>query len=365
MDSAGHRLRSDVRRTMEAHWRPEGFTSPNAEVYPWRWLWDSCFHGLIWLALDEPERAVAELAAVLRWQHASGFVPHVGYPTGDEPHAGFWGRPGASTITQPPMVGHLVAELHRHGVDVPQELRDGAVAFVGWLLRERRRPGGAVVIVHPWESGCDDSVHWDAWCPDGAWTKEAWFDVKGDLVRSLVLDADGAAVANPRFEVASPGFQSLVVFNAAELGLTVEPPVPLPAAGWSPLTLDDLLVALVAPDPAPLLHLLREDGPFAGPFGPAGLRRDDPRYSGSTYWRGATWPQLAYLLWVAARRAGDDTTADSLAERTVDGAVASGLAEHWDPDTGAAGGARPQSWTGLALLMAGSGQHSDKMPSGS
>ena len=37
---------------------------------------------------------------------------------------------------------------------------------------------------------------------------------------------------------------------------------------------------------------------------------------------------------------------------TVAGAGASGLAEYWNPDTGAGLGAIPQSWSGLALVLA-------------
>ena len=35
--------------------------------------------------------------------------------------ADLWGRDEASSITQPPMYGHAVAELVRRGVDVDQE----------------------------------------------------------------------------------------------------------------------------------------------------------------------------------------------------------------------------------------------------
>ena len=69
----------------------------------------------------------------------------------------------------------------------------------------------------------------------------------------------------------------------------------------------------------------------------------EPAYEPGRYWRGGVWPQLAYLLW----RAG----VDELASPTGRGAHTSGLAEWWHPDPAAPGGAVPQSWTGLALLM--------------
>ena len=44
-----------------------------------------------------------------------------------------------------------------------------------------------------------------------------------------------------------------------------------------------------------------------------------------------------------------------LADRLVAGAVESGLAEHWNPDTGRALGAVPQSWAGLAVVVSPGG----------
>jgi len=44
--------------------------------------------------------------------------------------------------------------------------------------------------------------------------------------------------------------------------------------------------------------------------------------------------------------------AEVLVRTTVAGAWASGMAEYWNPDTGAGLGAIPQSWTGLALVLA-------------
>jgi hypothetical protein len=306
----------------------------------------------------------------------------------------FWGRSGASTITQPPMYGHAIAELQRRGVAVPGELVERAVAGVEWLLRHRRRERG-LVICHPWESGCDDSPAWDAWC-DGPWSRERWYVAKGRLVASLVVDVEGAAVANPAFEVASPGFEALVAFNALELGLPLPEFVPhfaestsirrngvehgsasssgpvsspdgrprpaidrgsppptesVPNRWVEAPTLEGLLGCLVDDRPD-VLALALDDATFGGRFGPAGVRRDHPAFDPRTYWRGPAWPQLTYLLWVAARRFGHEAAARELATRLVDGAARSGFAEFWHPDTGEPLGARPQSWSTLAAVVA-------------
>jgi hypothetical protein len=346
---------------MHAHWRAEGYTVPNTTVYPWQWLWDSCFHALVWAALGEPDRAVAELRTALADQDELGFVPHVRYPApGPQPHAAFWGRASSSSITQPPMYGHAVAELARRGVDVPDDVVDRAVAGVRFLLEHRARDGdGLVTVVHPWETGCDDSPRWDHWCDPGGWDRRRWYDVKGTLLTTVERSPCGSPVANPAFAVAPAGFNALVAFNAAELGLRSEAEE-LAAAldrrwdgqrqtwvdGDHPSgrirTVDALLPVLVSRRWRPeALAQIDDLAAFGGRFGPPAVHRAEPTFEPRSYWRGPVWPQLTYLLAVAGA---------PVAERLVAGAEASGLAEYWHPDTGEGLGASPQSWTGLAMV---------------
>ncbi|HEV2370490.1 MAG TPA: hypothetical protein VGR90_11490, partial [Acidimicrobiales bacterium] len=199
-----------------------------------------------------------------------------------------------------------------------------------------------------------DSPHWDPWCPGPGWDRRRWYERKGDLVRALRLDGHGAALASTEFEVDSASFNALVAFNAERLGIDHR-------LGWRPpgpprdwvLTLDDLLVGLAWPQRG-LLELAVDDAFLGGPFGPAGVRRDHPAFDPDGYWRGAAWPHLDYLLWLAARRAGAGDLAAELARRAVRGVTASGWAEHWNPDTGAGGGARPHSWSTVVLPMTAS-----------
>jgi glycogen debranching enzyme len=122
-------------------------------------------------------------------------------------------------------------------------------------------------------------------------------------------------------------------------------------------TADALLVVICTLDPvraARVLGLALDDDAYGGACGPSGVHRDEPAYSPDTYWRGPAWPQLAYLLWVAARRHGLDAHADDLARRARRGATRSGYAEYWDPDDGRGLGAIPQSWTTLTTVMTAS-----------
>jgi hypothetical protein len=332
---------------MEAHWQPVGYTVPNAITYPFSWLWDSCFHALIWAALGEPDRAVAELRHVFRNQDSDGFVPHIDYALEPTKHEAFWGQPGTSIITQPPMGGHAVAELRRCGVEVPDEVVAAARAHVSYFLHHRRHGSGLVSIVHPWETGCDDSPRFDHW---GAHDPARWYEVKGELVRSLPDNG---------FDCAPVSLSALVAWNGRELAMA-DPAIDgiesalrarwdaeartWPDAGASEATsgrartLDGLLPLLVDPRPDAFDELVA----LESPFGPRGVHPDEPTYDPLRYWRGPVWPQLEYLVW----RAGANVAAT-----TVRGALTSGLAEYWNPDDGSGLGAIPQSWTGLALLM--------------
>lgn len=376
-------LRRAVAAALDAAWVPSmGYTAPNTDVYPWLWLWDSCFHSLVWAELGAPDRAVAELDAALSTIDPAGFVAHMGYQLDPERSVELWQRRGASSITQPPMFGHTIAELVRRGIEVPRPLVDAAGRGLWHLLHDRRRRAGLIEVVHPWETGCDDSPRWDDLCPGDGFDLERWRAHKVDLLARVERGPTGAPVHNPDFAVASVGFNALVAFNAVELATVSGDGALVDAAGelvaaldtrfdrdrrtWVDAgptaagsgrsrTADGLLPLLVTAD-ADARHrvveeLLDEDA-YAAAFGPRGVHIGEPSHSASTYWRGPVWPQLAYLLWVALGRAGETDPAEVVRTTTVSGAIESGLAEYWNGDTGAGLGAVPQSWTGLALLMA-------------
>ena len=205
-----------VRGILEANWNQEsGYTSPNKQTYPWRWLWDSCFHTLLWVRL-QPDRALLELAAVLQPQdEATGFVPHLHYVTDPGHDQTLWGRAKVSTITQPPMYGHAIRVMSEHGIDIPGPLLEAARRGIGFFL-ERRQHQGLITALHPWETGCDDSPRWDSWVHH-PYSRHGFALIKGRLVGALVLMGEGVAVDSTEFRVGSVVLTALVAFNAFEL----------------------------------------------------------------------------------------------------------------------------------------------------
>jgi glycogen debranching enzyme len=99
----------------------------------------------------------------------------------------------------------------------------------------------------------------------------------------------------------------------------------------------------------------RPGGCFAATFGPTFLDQTDPRYEPTVYWRGATWPQLNYLIALAASRHGDVDLAHQIGTATKSAVSANGFAEFWDPRNASAGigAAVPQTWSAIAVAMPG------------
>lgn len=375
-------LDGPVRRILDSAWREPGYCVPNAEVYPHQWLWDSCFHSLIWIALGD-DRALTELTNAMAHQdEATGFVPHMTYWDQPDQDASFWGRRWTSAITQPPMYGHALARIVAAGLDPPSGLVAAIERALAHLLVDRvRTPGGLVAVFHPWETGCDDSPRWDGFRR----RDQAWALTKSDLVDDLVAGggvsaglrvAPRAPSAEP-FVVGSIGFNALVAWNARQYLDEVDPAdrsglrsaadelASAVASRWDPgrstwvddgpasggiRTLDALLALLVDPRDEAFDQLVDPDA-FGARFGPCGVHRAEESFDPCRYWRGPAWPQLTYLLWAAAVEAARTEVAGRLATGLVEGAVTSGWGEYWHPDTGGSLGARPQTWAGLAHVV--------------
>jgi hypothetical protein len=364
---------------LEANWVPEfGYSAPNSQTYPWLWLWDSCFHALIWGALED-QRAAIELGAVFAKQSPDGFVPHMSYQLRPTAAEELWRQPGRSYLTQPPMYAHALRLLLEWGYPVQPLLtraRDGLM----FLLQHRRNPDGLVTVVHPWEAGTDDSPRWDAWA-GVPFDRAAWARSKRELLQTVIVSESGASLSNRAFDVAPAGFNALVAFNLRELHAVLGDGELQMAADqlaealdrqWDPAlgtwtdwsdpkvgstrvrTLEALLPVLVTdkPDRAERVFTdLFDETAFGAPFGPCGVHRQEPAFQPDAYWRGAAWPQLTYLFFIAAIRRGDLDVADRLHRLGATAAAASQFAEYFDPLTGVGLGAIPQCWAGLPCVM--------------
>ncbi len=149
------------------------FTKPGPNQYPHQWNWDSALIALGLSHFDLP-RAQLEIRSLLSGQWQDGMLPHVVYhhTTSDYfPPASFWqieNSPHApdnptSGITQPPLLATVIRRMHSRlpMPDFVQEVYPALLDWHRWLHTARNADGsGLVGIIHPWESGTDDSPRW-------------------------------------------------------------------------------------------------------------------------------------------------------------------------------------------------------------
>jgi glycogen debranching enzyme len=68
------------------------------------------------------------------------------------------------------------------------------------------------------------------------------------------------------------------------------------------------------------------------------------------YWRGPTWVNAAWMVWLGLSRLGYPD-AGELARRMAGAVRGAGLREYYDPHTGAGMGARDFAWSTLVLEL--------------
>lgn len=149
------------------------FTKPGPRQYPHQWNWDAAVIALGLSHFDLP-RALQEIRSLLSAQWKNGMVPRIVYHGGASdyfPDPDFWqiqGSPDApavqtSGITQPPLLASILRTIHER-TPVPDFVREVFPALLRWqrwFHTQRDADGtGLACLVHPWESGTDDSPRW-------------------------------------------------------------------------------------------------------------------------------------------------------------------------------------------------------------
>ncbi len=355
------------------------YTEPSPGRYPWQWYWDSCFAAIVWRRFD-PARARAELESLLAAQRPDGFIGHTI----------FWrsrvsllrllfynvaSRSAEETESiQPP----LLAWAWRVAVGDPGE-EPRIARQVEWLARNRDLEGdGLLWIVQPDESGLDASPKFEE-----VWGRRANGRIGFPLLvhrnRRLgwdarrIRDAGGPVLCEPLVNTlwslslqalgrpsATPALvdrlwderRGLFLDEAQPGGMR---PQTLTWASLAPLALPDLPEAigrrLVE---AHLLNVREFLPPVAPPSVAAGERGYEPGGGHGPirrYWRGPTWVNSAWLVWLGLRRLGYEAEAERLASGVIGAAAREGLREYYDPRDGTGMGAKDFAWSALVAEM--------------
>ncbi|MCU1684370.1 MAG: hypothetical protein JWQ81_5109 [Amycolatopsis sp.] len=388
-------------------------TVPSRSLYPHQWSWDSAFISLGMRHLS-PSRARRELRTLFTGQWAGGRVPHILFDLATPPEAyfpgpGFWQTGATSGIVQPPVHALAVWEVHRadragsNHAGFLAEMYPKLVAWHSYLRTRRDFSGdGLVSIVHPWESGMDNSPAWDV--PLSAVTSidPAAFtrrDLEHGHAADRPTDEDygryvrlateyrdiGYADARwldgeNRFAVEDPGFNALLA--ASELALdeiATELGLPSRHAETAARIMDALVEHLWDAESrffftrdvltgklsqeftcTGLLPLLLPELPVAaellatatGPRFGLGIALGVPSYDltaagfdPAKYWRGPAWTNIGWLVHRGLLAHGEPGLARRLRSDLLDSAWRTDFAEYSDPVIGEGHGARSFSWT--------------------
>ena len=154
--------------------RRSGYTLPtNNELYPAQWNWDSAFIALGYSYFNM-EYAIEELEKLISGQWEDGMIPHILFHDNDEsyfPNHKTWdcgNKVPSSGITQPPIIATIIKKIiDQNNLDKSQMKRMEIIIkklkkYLDWFYNYRdTNKIGLAAIIHPWESGLDNSPIWD------------------------------------------------------------------------------------------------------------------------------------------------------------------------------------------------------------
>ncbi|MFV2062486.1 MAG: amylo-alpha-1,6-glucosidase [Chloroflexota bacterium] len=427
-DAAVATLSRAARDVLDGNWRGRS-TVPSPSLYPHQWSWDSAFIALGRSRYDQA-RAQQELLTLFRAQWSNGMVPHIVYDSSVDdtryfPGPAFWDSArsphaprgmATSGITQPPIHARVAMEMHRHAIDAEasslflKELYPKLALQHEYLARERDPADtGLPVIVHPWESGLDNSPVWDRdlremEIPEGALPPYTRYDIveadPADRPRDGTYDRfvymavryrdtgydDAVILAEVPFAIAGPLFSAITLWSThalAEIAEVVGADA-LPHREraerihasmleqlWDEdaqyfyardvlaghLEPEDTIVSftpLLDPDlPAAQLDAILaslESKCFSPTFVVPTFNVNSPDFERRRYWRGPIWLNTNWLLWSGLQQHGRHDEARRIASSSLRLVAGQGFREYFDPFDATGYGTDSFGWSAALTL---------------
>jgi len=397
-----------------------GYTVPTDRLYPFQWNWDSAFVAMGWATFDE-ERAWRELERLVEGQWDDGMVPHIVFhaPSDDYfPGPDVWRTRHAiptSGITQPPVFAtalRRVFEIAR-GPDAKARAarlyRCALASHDWWETARDPESTGLVAILHPWESGMDNSPAWDeamarltlqpttpirrrdtshigaemrprdedyrrfialvdlyaglGWEPAAMWRASPFklVDVATNAILHkaeedlLALAAQfGSAAERSRIEARrarrAAAFAGLWsedrrIYQARDL-CTDSTVAASTSAGLLPL-----FAGIPTTSQAGALAEELESWLAKAPYPVPSTSPLDPRFEPKRYWRGPVWAVVNFMIAEGFERYGQAALAGRIHKATQTLMRDGGIAEYFDPTSGEGLGGGHFSWTAAIGLM--------------
>lgn len=404
------KIRQEIKRLMRENRRShDGFqyTLPSPELYPFQWLWDSCFHAII-LSHFDIEAAKNEIRSVLSRPLPSGLLPHIIYWKSHDAKIQNWGREmrgdiinaswktdGTSSITQPPVIAYAIWRIYNTDNDTEflsetyKTLRDHFEC-----LNKDRTFGDdhLVYIINPDESGEDNSPRFDrALGLAPKHTPDENLDHRISLMRdNASCNFEAKACMDDIFGIADVPFNTLYINDLEHMALIAE------ALGHeddkaifstradavrhemekdlkdgilfrsydnihkehgSALTwaiFMPLYSKLLSTDDARELvdTYFNNDQYFDAPYDiPTTARNEEAYDPKGGFWRGPVWMAPNWFTYHGLKKYGFDDEAKRIKESSRALVERSGFREQYDPETGEGLGAHNFTWGGLIIDM--------------
>ena len=395
------------------------YTVPRHGLYPFQWNWDSCLTALAQVHFNE-ERAWTEIKTLFDHQWDDGMVPHIIFHKHDDgyfPGPDIWhtGRDiPTSGITQPPVAGFAIAKLYHRSKnrdkakDHAQALLPKVMKWHEWFYRCRDPLGtGLVAVIHPWETGRDNSVDWDE-ALERVPTEGVLQFVRKDIqhtnpahrptqsqyeryiwlvqkFRFLAWDNEKLHDASP-FKMVDPGFNAILLRSVAEIRSLATELGEVEIAARSDLMLKRGLSALdglwnetlgqytcydrvlekgidvpsvggiltvFAPIPTTRAHAIAYRVELISQTAKYLIPSHDPNdscYDGERYWRGPVWLIVNYMISNGMCQAGLHDIAKNIEIDSLKLIQSGGFAEYYNPITGAPCGGDQFTWTAAMVI---------------
>lgn len=395
------------------------YTVPTHGLYPFQWNWDSALSA-IGLAHFDEDRAWTEIETLFEHQWPDGMVPHIIFHEMDEgyyPGPDVWstGRPTpTSGITQPAVAGFAVRRIFERAKD-KRAARARAAALLPrihawhtWFYRCRDPKGtGLVAVLHPWETGRDNSVDWDAAFERvptdgvGQFTRRDTSHANPDhrptdaqykryiwlVQRFRGLDWDNSKLhdASP-FQMVDPGFNAILIRSCADVAELAdalgEPEIAqqsrdFAAKGIAAMeslwnqslgqytcydrkagtlldspSIGGLLGAFCA-IPAPRAMAIADRIEALAKAAEYMVPSHDPAdndFDSLRYWRGPVWLIVNYMIADGLAAAGQTRTAGRIRRDSIRLIEESGFAEYYDPHNAEPCGGGSFTWTAAMVI---------------
>jgi hypothetical protein len=421
-----------AKAVLDGNWSGRS-TLPSPTLYPHQWNWDTGFIA-IGRSRYEQTRAETEMLGLFEAQWRTGMLPHIVFNPAVPakayfPGPDFWRSETSaaapshvmtSGLTQPPVHAFAALDMHRRAADPEQSrnfLRRLYPGLVGLhrYFRDRRGigPEGLTYVLHPWETGLDNSPAWDEAIerfmvmpgalppyerrdlahadPRDRPSNEAYdrFVYLALLYRDAGYDDDVVRAITP-FLVEDPMFNAIWAWSAHSLaeiaGMVGEDGTEFREDGerivraieaklWDeghhrffPFDLRDgrqmnhhsivSFMPLIAPGLDPdiarrtieAMHEFARPRDFTVPFLLPSYDERDEDFDPRLYWRGPIWVNTNWLLYRGCLTVGEEGWARRFRRSVLGLVAANGFREYYDPSGTKGYGSNRFSWTAALFL---------------